>query len=91
MQQRWLPGEEIAAHLGVNRDTAYKWIGRKKLPAHHVGQAGKFPAPEADAWTKAGEAAGDAKRTMKRRPTWRLAPPRYQPTRPTQTSTTNRM
>jgi excisionase family DNA binding protein len=32
-QERWLSVEEIAAHLGVNPDTVYKWIERKKLPA----------------------------------------------------------
>ena len=26
MQERWLSVQEIAAHLGVNRDTIYKWI-----------------------------------------------------------------
>lgn len=25
-QKRWLSVEEIAAHLGVNRDTIYKWL-----------------------------------------------------------------
>jgi excisionase family DNA binding protein len=36
MNERWLCVEEIAAHLGVNPDTVYKWIERKKMPAHKV-------------------------------------------------------
>lgn len=57
MQERWLSVEEIAAHLGVNRDTIYKWLVRKKMPAHKVGRLWKFLASEVDAWVKAGKAA----------------------------------
>src|ERR1035437_3811102 len=32
MKERWLSVAEIAAHLGVNPDTIYKWIERKQLP-----------------------------------------------------------
>jgi excisionase family DNA binding protein len=38
MEERWLSVEEIATHLGVSRDTVYKWIKRKHLPAHKVGK-----------------------------------------------------
>ena len=37
-QERWMSVEEIAAHLGVNRDTIYKWIERKQMPAHKLGK-----------------------------------------------------
>jgi excisionase family DNA binding protein len=57
MQERWLSVDEIAAHLGVNPDTIYKWIDRKKLPAHKLGRLWKFLASEVDAWIKAGKAA----------------------------------
>lgn len=57
MQERWLSVEEIAAHLGVNRDTIYKWLIRKKMPAHKVGRLWKFLASEVDQWVKAGDAA----------------------------------
>jgi excisionase family DNA binding protein len=56
MAERWLSVEEIAAHLGVNRDTIYKWIDRKKMPAHKVGRLWKFLASEIDAWVKKGAA-----------------------------------
>ncbi|MCO6401502.1 MAG: helix-turn-helix domain-containing protein, partial [Verrucomicrobia bacterium] len=36
MLECWLAVEEIAAHLGVNPGAVYKWIERKKLPAHKV-------------------------------------------------------
>jgi excisionase family DNA binding protein len=57
--ERWLSVTEIAAHLGVNPDTIYKWIERKKLPAHKVGRLWKFLASEVDQWVKAGHAAQD--------------------------------
>jgi excisionase family DNA binding protein len=57
MQERWLSVEKIAAHLGVNWDTIYKWLVRKKMPAHKVGRLWKSLAPEVDAWVKAGKAA----------------------------------
>jgi len=59
MQERWLSVAEIAEHLGVNPDTIYKWITRKKMPAHKLGRLWKFLASEVDQWVKAGSAADD--------------------------------
>lgn len=59
MNERWLSVGEIAAHLGVNPDTIYKWITRKKMPAHKVGRLWKFLASEVDAWVKGGHARED--------------------------------
>ena len=57
MKERWLSVDEIAAHLGVNPDTIYKWITRKKMPAHKLGRLWKFLVSEVDQWVKACEAA----------------------------------
>ena len=57
MEDRWLSVEEIAAYLGVNRDTIYKWIDRKRMPAHKAGRLWKFKVPEVDEWLRAGKAA----------------------------------
>lgn len=54
MEERWLSVEEIAAHLGVSRDTVYKWISRKNLPGHKVGKLWKFSTQEVDDWVRAG-------------------------------------
>ena len=56
MKERWLSVNEIAAHLGVSPDTIYKWIERKKLPAHKLGRLWKFMASEVDGWVRAGKA-----------------------------------
>ncbi len=54
MEERWLSVDEVADHLGVKRDTVYKWITRKKMPAHKVGRLWKFQRSEIDNWVKSG-------------------------------------
>ena len=56
MPECGLSVDEIAAHLGVNPDTIYKWITRKRIPAHKVGKLWKFLASEVDRWVKNGSA-----------------------------------
>jgi excisionase family DNA binding protein len=57
MSDRWLSVEEIAAHLGVSKDTIYAWIAKKSMPAHRVGRLWKFQKCEIDNWVKVGGAA----------------------------------
>lgn len=54
--ERWLSVEEITAHLGVARDTIYRWIDQKELPAHRVGKLWKFKVSEVDEWVRSGGA-----------------------------------
>lgn len=63
MKERWLSVAEIAAHLGVNPDTIYKWIERKQLRAHKVGRLWKFMSSEVDEWVRAGKAAEPERET----------------------------
>jgi excisionase family DNA binding protein len=63
---RWLSVDEIAAYLGIKRDTVYKWIDRKRMPAHKVGSLWKFKQEEIDDWVRTGE-AGEANRKRKSR------------------------
>ena len=44
--------DDIAAHLGVKRDTVYKWINRRHMPAHKVGRLWKFRKEEVDEWVR---------------------------------------
>lgn len=57
MAERWVSVEEIAEHLGVKKDTVYKWVAKKKMPAHKVGRLLKFQIKEIDRWVKEGKAA----------------------------------
>lgn len=60
MSEPWLSAEEIAAHLGVTKDTVYIWINEKTMPAHRVGRLWKFQASEIDDWVRSGGAAQHA-------------------------------
>ena len=53
---RWISVAEVARHLGVARDTVYRWIDSRGMPAHRVGRFWKFQLSEVDAWVKSGEA-----------------------------------
>jgi excisionase family DNA binding protein len=52
----WVSVDQIAAHLGVTRDSIYRWIERKSLPAHRVGRLWKFKVSEVDEWVREGGA-----------------------------------
>jgi len=56
MTDRWLSVEEIAEHLGIKRDTVYKWVKSKDMPSHKVGRLLKFQVKEVDQWVKEGKA-----------------------------------
>ena len=65
MTEPWVSVEHIAEHLGVTRDSIYRWIDRKGLPAHRVGRLWKFQQSEVDAWVRAGGADEDAESRSK--------------------------
>jgi len=52
----WVSVDQIAEHLGVTRDSIYRWIERKGLPAHRVGRLWKFKVSAVDVWVHAGGA-----------------------------------
>ena len=58
-EERWVGVEDVAAHLGVNKDSVYRWIEKMGLPAHRVGRLFRFRISEVDEWVRAG-GAGDA-------------------------------
>jgi excisionase family DNA binding protein len=56
MEDRWLSVEEIAAYLGISKDTVYTWLTGKGMPGHKIGRLWKFKRDEIDAWVRAGGA-----------------------------------
>lgn len=50
-QEPWVSVDEVA------KDTVYRWIESKSLPAHRVGRLWKFKLSQVDAWIEAGGAA----------------------------------
>lgn len=59
MEDRWLSVDEIGDYLGIKRDTVYKWISERSMPAHKVGRLWKFKKEQVDAWVEAGGGASD--------------------------------
>jgi len=54
--ERWESVPAVADHLGVSKDTVYRWIEGRGLPAHRVGRFWKFKLSEVDAWVRDGGA-----------------------------------
>jgi excisionase family DNA binding protein len=57
MEDRWLSVDEIGAYLGIKRDTVYKWISEKSMPANKIGRLWKFKKDEIDEWVRKGGAS----------------------------------
>jgi len=69
MEDRWLSVDEIAAYLGIKRDTVYRWISKRNMPGHKIGRLWKFRKEEIDEWVRGGGASrissDDGKRKKK--------------------------
>lgn len=59
MAEPWVSVEDVAKHLGVAKDSVYRWIERKGLPAHRMGRLWKFKLSEVDQWVLQGAASSD--------------------------------
>lgn len=55
--ENWLSVEEIAVYLGVSKESIYRWLDRKTIPAHRLGKLWKFKPSEVDQWLTSGSAA----------------------------------
>ena len=44
----WSSVEDVAKHLGVAKDSVYRWIDTRSLPAHKIGRLWKFKLSEID-------------------------------------------
>lgn len=57
MAEAWVSVDEVAKHLGVAKDSIYRWIDHKGLPAHKIGRLWKCKLSEVDAWVRTRGAA----------------------------------
>jgi excisionase family DNA binding protein len=56
MTEPWVSVDDLARHLGVAKDSVYRWIERKGLPARKIGKLWKFKLSEVDEWVRTGGA-----------------------------------
>lgn len=52
----WLSVVGLASHLGISKETVYRWLDARSVPAYRIGKLWKFHRPEIDAWVKSGGA-----------------------------------
>lgn len=52
--EKWSSLDAVAVHMGVSKDTIYRWIANKQMPAHKIGRLWKFKISEVDEWVKKG-------------------------------------
>jgi excisionase family DNA binding protein len=56
LNEPWCSVEEIAKHLGVSKETIYRWLERGTIPSHRMGKLWKFKPSEVDRWVMEGGA-----------------------------------
>lgn len=59
MTESWVSIDDVVAHLKVTKDSIYRWIESRGLPAQKVGRHWRFKLSEIDLWVREGQ-AGDA-------------------------------
>ncbi len=59
MEERWLTVDDICKYLSVTKDTVYKWIEQKQMPANKVGRKWMFQKDDVDKWVKSGKSADE--------------------------------
>jgi excisionase family DNA binding protein len=75
-EERWVGVDDVAAHLGVGRDSVYRWVEKRGLPARRVGRLLRFKLSEVDAWVEAGGGEGNGPKESR---THARNPPRKKP------------
>ena len=68
MNEHWVSVEQVAEHLGVVRDSIYRWIDTKGLPAHKIGRLWKFKLSEVDDWVLGGGAQDGSDKRLDMKP-----------------------
>ena len=58
--EAWVSVDAVAKHLSVAKDSIYRWIEYKRLPAHRVGRLWKFKLSQIDEWVRTSGTASPA-------------------------------
>jgi excisionase family DNA binding protein len=54
--EKWSSLKEVTDYLGASRESVFKWIEHKGMPAHKLGKLWKFKISEVDGWIRSGMA-----------------------------------
>jgi len=46
IEERWVNVAEVAKHIGVRKESIYRWIDKKGFPAHRAGRLLRFKLSE---------------------------------------------
>jgi len=63
----WYSVGEIAEHLGISKETIYRWLDRKIIPAHRMGKLWRFKPREVDRWVSEGGASAESANQLQSR------------------------
>jgi len=66
MENRWVSVAEVAEHLGVRRESVYRWVNEGKIPGSKIGRLWKFKLEQVDAWVETGGAAKEPESTKRK-------------------------
>ncbi len=51
-EERWVGVDDVATYLAVAKDSVYRWIDERGLPAYRVGRLFRFKLSEIDEWVR---------------------------------------
>ncbi|HPD17382.1 MAG TPA: helix-turn-helix domain-containing protein [Planctomycetota bacterium] len=67
-EERWVDVGEVAKHIGVRRESIYRWIDKKGFPAHRAGRLLRFKLSEVDEWVRGTVTDSPGGRRVTRKP-----------------------
>jgi excisionase family DNA binding protein len=68
MEEGWMNVIQIAKHLGISKETIYRMLERKEIPAHRIGKLWRFKSSEVDRWFRQGDEKNDLNGRDSKRP-----------------------
>ena len=51
-REKWVGVPEVAEHLGIGKESIYRWIEERHLPVYRVGRLLRFRLSEIDLWVQ---------------------------------------
>ena len=60
-EERWVDVDAVAKHIGVRKESIYRWIDKKGFPAHRAGRLLRFKLSEVDEWVRSQGAASESR------------------------------